>query len=309
MIGSGRVTRAHLRVLLVTALVVAGAAAGALAPVAGAVLLTPVTGSSTKVLPGSRYLALGDSVTFGYEEATVVPAPNYKNAASFLGYPEQLGAQLRLKVTNAACPGETSASLINASAPSNGCENAPGKPTVGYRRSDPLHAAYKGSQLAFALSYLKAHKNTRLVSLMIGANDLFLCQEETKDRCLAKSEFQAALKKVARNVGTTLSGIRKKAGYRGQLVIVNYYALNYASAVVRGESRALNAAVDAAAKPFGVSFADGYGTFQAAALHSGSNTCTAGLLTQLGTPSTCGVHPSYAGQALLAQAVLRAIRL
>ena len=55
--------------------------------------------------------------------------------------------------------------------------------------------------------------------------------------------------------------------------------------------------------------ANGFREFQAAALRSGSNTCTAGLLTMLGKPGDCGVHPSYAGQALLAQAVEEAIRL
>src|SRR5579884_2724368 len=34
------------------------------------------------VVPGSRYLALGDSVTFGYEEPQVVPAPDYARAAA-----------------------------------------------------------------------------------------------------------------------------------------------------------------------------------------------------------------------------------
>jgi hypothetical protein len=38
------------------------------------------------------------------------------------------------------------------------------------------------------------------------------------------------------------------------------------------------------------------------------NTCKAGLLTQLSTGS-CGVHPSYAGQALLAQALIKGVRL
>src|SRR5690242_20471489 len=175
MIGSGTLTQVRA---LLTATAVAGTAATLFAPAAGAAHLTPVFGGPAKVLPGSRYLALGDSVTFGYQEAAVVPAPNYHNAASFLGYPEQIGAQLRLKVTNAACPGETSASLINASAQSNGCENSLGHPTVGYRRSFPLHAQYKGAQLAFGVAYLKAHQDTRLVSLMIGANDLFLCQQE-----------------------------------------------------------------------------------------------------------------------------------
>ena len=256
-----------VRVLAMVTVTV-GVASAMLAAPAGAAFLTPVS-AGTKVTPGSRYLALGDSVTFGFQESTVVPAPNYHNAASFPGYPEQLGAEMRLKVANAACPGETSTSLINASAQSNGCENSLGKPTVGYRRSFPLHVKYRGSQLAYAVSYLKANKNTRLVSLMIGANDLFLCQQTTPDGCLAKSEFSAALTKIAANVTTILSTIRKKAGYRGQLVIVNYYSLNYASALVNSETRALNNAVDGAAKPFKVRFADGFGELRAAAVHSG----------------------------------------
>jgi hypothetical protein len=84
-----------------------------LAAVCAAGLATPARAASGAVEPGSRYLALGDSVTFGYEEPAVVPAPNYPNAASFANYPQELGAVRGLKVTNAACPGETSASLIN----------------------------------------------------------------------------------------------------------------------------------------------------------------------------------------------------
>ena len=54
--------------------------------------------------------------------------------------------------------------------------------------------------------------------------------------------------------------------------------------------------------------ADGYGEFQAGSVHSGGNTCTAGLLTQLSTGG-CGIHPSYAGQSLLAQALEKAIHI
>jgi hypothetical protein len=188
-----------------------------------------------KLTPGSGYLALGDSVTFGFEESGVKPPPNHKNAASFVAYPEMLGRELRLKV----------------------------------------------------------------------ANDLFLCQKETKDACLGKGEFQAALAKVKANVKTILSTIRNKAHYSGQLIVVNYYALNYASALIRGESAMLNAGIDSAARPFKVRFADGFGVWRAATAHSGGDSCVAGLLTQLGA-GKCGVHPSYAGQALLAQAVLNA---
>lgn len=258
-------------------------------------LKTPVTG-------GSRYLALGDSVTFGYQEPQVVPAPTYHNASSFLGYPEQLGAELHLRVTNAACPGETSASLINTVAQSNGCENS-------YRKSYPLHVRYRGAQLAYGISFLRSHREVRLLSLMIGANDLLLCQKTTGDGCASRAEQSAVFTKLARNVHRILSAVRNQAHYRGQLAIVNYYSLNYASALLSDESLGLNKALDGAAKPFHVVIADGYGELKAAARRSAGNTCTAGLLTQLGKPGTCGVHPTYAGQTLLAQALLKAIRL
>ncbi len=260
--------------------------------------LVPV-GTVPGVAPGSTYLALGDSVTFGYEESGVVPAPNYHNAASFINYPQLVGQALKLKVVNAACPGETAASLINASAPSNGCESAPhGGPR--YRAMFPLHVHYPGSQLAFAVSYLKTHPNVRLVSLMIGANDAFLCQETTADGC--KSELPAVQAKLKHDVATILSAIRHNAHYGGQVVIVNYYALNYAVPAIAGQSTLLNKTVDAAAKAAHVRIADGFGVLGAAALHSGGDTCKAGLLTQIGG-GMCGIHPSVAGQTLLAQAV------
>ena len=260
------------------------------------------------VVPGSQYLALGDSVTFGYMESTVTPTPNYHDAASFPGYPEQLGKALHLRVANAACPGETSSSLVNLNGPSNGCENNPGHTSNNYRTLYPLHVSYKGSQLAYALSYLKRHHRVRLVSLMIGANDFFVCEETTSDGCASTGERNAVTQTVTKNIHTILSSIREKAHYRGQIVIVNYYSLNYASSSVNAQSQLLNQVQDAAAKPYGVKIADGYGEFQAATAHSGDNTCTAGLLTQTGG-GKCGIHPSYAGQALLAQAVAKRIKL
>ncbi len=284
--------------LAVAALLVLAVPAGA------APARAPITAPA--VVPGSTYLALGDSVTFGYQESNVVPAPNYHAPASLPCYPEHLARELRLKAVNLACPGETSSSLINNKAESNGCENVLGK-GAGYRTLFPLHVRYSGSQLAYAVRYLRTHRNVRLVSLMIGANDGFICQETTPDHCGSPGEINALLSTVTRNVRHILSAVR--AHYRGQLVIVNYYSTNYASSATSGESKILNATVDAAARPFRVEIADGYGEFAAQALKFGNSTCAAGLLTQWGNPVTCGVHPSYAGQALLAEAVLRAIRL
>lgn len=262
--------------------------------------------SGPKLTKRSRYLALGDSVPFGFQEQQVVPAPNYQDAGSFVAFPQLVGEVLRANVTNAACPGETSASLIDASAQSNGCENFLGS-SAGYRTAFPLHVRYRGSQLAFALSFLRRHRDVRLVSLMVGANDLFLCQKTTTDSCLGATEQRALFARIARNVQRILSAIRGKARYRGQIVIVNYWALNYASPVISAISRALDAAIDRAGRRFGVEVAEGYGEFRTATRIFGGDPCAAGLVTRLSSGG-CGVHPSYAGHALLAQAVLKAVR-
>jgi lysophospholipase L1-like esterase len=287
-----------------TALGLALASAPALAKTSSKTPKAPNISVHTPVTPGSGYLALGDSVTFGYEEQQVVPAPNYMDASSFVAYPEMLGSELHLTVANAACPGETSSSLINDT---NGvflCEN----PTTGYRPKFPLHVKYSGSQLDYAVSYLKKHKSARLVSLTIGANDFLACQAATADKCASLTEQAAVLGTVGKNVKTILSTIRSKAHYGGQIAIVNYYSLDYSSQTENAQSTLLNTTVDTAAKPFHVEVADGFGELQVGSVHSGGNTCTAGLLTQLSTGG-CGIHPSYAGQALLAQALAKAIRI
>ena len=139
---------------------------------------------------------------------------------------------------NAACSGETSSSLIDTTAPSNGCENTPGGDRLSHEF--PLHVRYSGSQLAFAVSYLKKHKNVRLVSLMIGANDFFVCQETTADHCASLPEQSAVGAAVSKNMKTILSGVRNKAHYGGQIAIVNYYSLNYSSAAGNEQSELLD---------------------------------------------------------------------
>lgn len=283
-------------VLIAVGLLAASASARIPGPSSAASAVTP----SSPVTRGSGYVALGDSVSFGYQEPQVVPTPEYLRAASFRGYPEQLGTELHLRVANFACPGETAASLIKASAPSFGCETA-------YRKVFPLHVHYSGSQLAGAVAYLRGHRAVRLVSLMIGANDLFRCQATTKDGC--GSELNATLGSISGHVQRILSTVRHRAGYRGQLVILNYFSLDYASPAISQVTRELNRAQDTAAEPFNVRVADGYGELRTAARRFSDHPCLAGLLTQVGTYGKCGIHPSYAGQALLAKAVATALRL
>lgn len=253
---------------------------------------------------GARdYLALGDSVAFGYREPDTSPPPDYSDASDFVGYPEVAGAALGLTVANAACTGESSASLVSATGLSNGCENYHGS-GAGYRTLYPLHVAYGGTQLHYAVTYLATHPQTKLVSLMIGYNDLFVCQETTADRCA--SETPAVLTQVAANVADILGAVRHQARYDGPVVIVNYYSFNYANAADTRSSEEVNAALDRGAAPFDVHIADGFAAFRAAARPFGGDSCAAGLLTRL-TGGGCGIHPSAAGQALLAKTLERSV--
>ena len=143
----------------------------------------PVTGPDAD----GTYLALGDSVAFGYVPPQAVPAPNYSDPRSFVGYPEDVARALRIRVSNASCPGETTASFLVPGALSNGCENSPGS-SAGYRTQFPLHVQYRGTQMQYALKYLAVHRHTRLVTINIGANDVFLCQESTADACASAAE-------------------------------------------------------------------------------------------------------------------------
>ena len=140
------------------AVAVLGLAVGATAGLMSALPASaaPVSGPAAN----GTYLALGDSVAFGYVPPDAVPAPNYRSANSFVGYPEDVGQALRLGVWNASCPGETTESMLVAGAQSNGCENSPGSP-IGYRTQFPLHVQYQGTQMEYALKYLAVHRHTR----------------------------------------------------------------------------------------------------------------------------------------------------
>lgn len=258
------------------------------------------------VRAGSVYLALGDSIPFGYREATSLPAPKYTQANTLIGYPNLIANDLDLHVANAACPGETTTSMINTSRPDNGCNhNATGGP--GYRAAGfPLHVSYTGSQLDYAMKFLKSHPNTKLVTLQIGANDGLVCQATTEDHCTSPAELSALLAAIGKHVATILHRLRG-TGYKGQLVIVNYYSINSASDDANANSLAVNAAVKNASAPYNVTIADAYALWAKASKNAaGQNTCTAGLETLL-TGGGCGIHPSYAGQAVIATAAERVI--
>jgi lysophospholipase L1-like esterase len=306
MAASSRIRPAGLRVLLAV-LVLAGAVLAGTGCSAGSrpaprpAPRAPAVAAAAR--PGSAgYLALGDSIAFGYRPPQVRPAPDYYDPADFTGYPEDVARALGLAVVNAACPGETSASMINTRAPSNGCErNAANGP--GYRPALPLHVSYPGSQLDFAVGYLQQHPDTRLVTIGIGGNDLFRCQELT-DHCRGAALSQTLAATTA-NLDLILGTLRGQAGYQNTLVVVGYYAVNYRDQSFVHQIEALNAALAGPAARYGARVADTFSAFRAASAGHGDDTCTAGLTFAL--PGGCDLHPTARGQQLMAAVVERAI--
>lgn len=246
----------------------------------------------------ATYLALGDSVPFGYRGGAT---DEFGDEDNFVGYPELVAHELDLDGINASCPGETTASFLDATAQSNGCENSLNSP-MGYRTAYPLHVMYGSvtqSQMDYAVTTLK-DKDVNLVTLQIGANDAFLCQQTTASKCTAVADLQAVGQTVQDNLDTILSTLRNEADYNGQIVVVTYYAFNYADPT--GQAiQLLDTGIANVAGRYAADVADGYEAFKSKAASAGGDSVAAGLVL----PND--VHPTEQGQQLLADAVLKAV--
>jgi lysophospholipase L1-like esterase len=106
--------------------------------------------------PRSYYLALGDSIAYGFQ-----PTMHPGN-----GYVELFAARLRklspnLKVVNFGCPGETTATFAHGPCPAF---------AAGFRLHDP----FRGPQLEAALSFLRAHPGeVSPITVTLWGNDWF----------------------------------------------------------------------------------------------------------------------------------------
>lgn len=247
------------------------------------------------------YLALGDSVAFGFS-----PLLDPHNASNFIGYPAIVGDRLDMNVVNAACSGEATGGFISPTGLDNSCRF--------YRANWPLHVSYTGTQLAFAVNFLQHHPDTGLVTLGLDANDFFRLTSGPGTPWPPSTCFVADLVTyfatcAVQNLTTIFSAIRETAHYRGKLVVVLYYALNYGDPnSVFVSHDLLNKAMITAGEPFHVRLADGFNAFKAVAAPFGGDSCKAGLLIVVkASPLTCDVHPTPAGRDLLAGEVVEAM--
>src|SRR5215471_19243140 len=167
-----------------------------------------------------EYLAIGDSVAFGYS-----PLLDHTVATNFIGYPDIVAQRLGLSLTNSSCPGETSGGFINRGP-------AVDYKCIPYTTFFPLHVSYATSQLAFALSFLATHPDVQLVTMNIGANDVFRLEDTVchfNQACI-NAGLVTVLTNIDINLRIIFGEIRSVAHYTGMLVALSYYGLTYDAA-------------------------------------------------------------------------------
>ena len=256
-------------------------------------VLAAVPASASEHNDERGYLALGDSVPFGFN-----PLADASDADNFIGYPEIVAKRLDIEHANASCPGEATGGFLSLAGTDNVC--------FPYRFyfNNPLHVDYSSAQIDFATAYLKSNPGTRLVTLTLGANDYF---RYLKDCAVKPQPFGTCPLGVNGVFGVMYSNLNKifaairATGYSGLIVAVTYYALDYSNTA---GTIGLNSPMVAAATAHGALVASGLDAWAAKA-HGGSS-CTAGLLIRL-PDGTCDVHPSPLGRNLLAAKVMSTI--
>jgi lysophospholipase L1-like esterase len=219
--------------------------------------------------PGSTYLALGDSLAYGYHQAQFqneLKEKGFVEAANFNdGYVDDFGKALKLlnpklKIVNDGCPGETTETMIKGSGV--GPEFCAGGPTGSPFPKAFLHHAYPGAQLEDALAIAK-ESGTGTITLDIGANDIlqFLghtCGFPVTFTC-TEAEVEAEIGHVVTNIAFILGQLRAAAP-KATIVFVSQY--NPYPTVLTPEGRgdatveALNGAIKSVAAGFGVKFAN-----------------------------------------------------
>ncbi|GCE05092.1 hypothetical protein KDAU_24210 [Dictyobacter aurantiacus] len=155
--------------------------------------------------PKSHYLALGDSLAYGFQ-------PNFNFSH---GYADDFYADLKghgtTSYANMGCPGETTTSMING-----GC-------SFSVLRKFP----YIGSQLNAAVLYLELNPGrVSPVTLDIGANDML--KDINTSTCTVSSTWESDLATVDANLRQVIlpklaSAMTVNGQRSGDLLLMNYY--------------------------------------------------------------------------------------
>ncbi len=261
------------------------------------------------------YLALGDSLAFGYQASKVTAcaptgctSPDTQFSTGYVNvFASLFGATTPgVKTVNLGCPGETSATLNNATNTTTGCTTYP----------FAIHSNHPGkTQLQAAVQVLRDKgKKVNPVTIDIGANDVLAL----KNGCTAASGAidlvciqagaPAVFASIQKNLSKTLCTLRDEGGKTKEIIVIGLYNPLYvpvyfqagaaAAAGTDALSNQLNALTAATAANYHAKFTDPMPTFNPG---NGSNPpVELATLNALTAIFSGDIHPTDAGYSALA---------
>jgi lysophospholipase L1-like esterase len=253
------------------------------------------TATSATAAPRSYYLALGDSIAFGFQptKARGGLAPRRFDS----GYVDVLGARLRrvapaLEVVNHGCPGESLVTFVRG-----GCD--------WLRQGGRLHDSFRGSQLDASLQFLRAHPGqVSPITVTLWGNDLV----EFEERC--RNELRCIRERAPRALGAMESRLRsilsqlRAAAPDAEIVATGAWNFEVGRIARAGFLfRALDRRISRAGARAGVRVADMRAVFNP---HGGPAAVRARLCAYTFMCSLRDVHPKDRGYRAMAQAFFEA---
>lgn len=252
--------------------------------------------------PQHYYLALGDSLAFGYQDAKVhAEAPNVNPTTFNTGYVDDFAAMLAIvrpdiQTVNYACPGATTAEFVST----------PGCPSYPF----PLHAGYSGSQLDAAVAFLQAHPGqVNPITVSLGNDDVLRLAQScggftaSSVACVVP-KLPALLQSVGANLTRILATLRSAAPNSEIIVTQSYDPAAIDPTIAAAADTvilALNHVIASAATSQGALVADFFAPFN----RTPDGPQALCRLTLICTPDR-DIHPSDAGYAVAAQQVWNA---
>jgi lysophospholipase L1-like esterase len=203
--------------------------------------------------PKQYYLALGDSITFGYQaykqEAGLPPS------AFNTGYVDVFGEHLReiqpgITVVNYGCPGESTRSFLKG-------------PCLWTEFGQQLHDSFTGRQLDAALSFLRAHPGeVSPITLTLWGNNVreFSAACQGDGTCIQNGAVKF-IDDLSKDLLKILRALRKEAPDADIIVTGTWDSFIDDLEFVDPLFQLLNASMAAAAASEGVRFADPFPLF------------------------------------------------
>jgi len=243
--------------------------------------------------PQSYYLALGDSITYGFQPTKAKSgAPP---SAFRTGFVDVFAARLRrvaprLEVVNYGCPGESTVTFTRGGCPA-------------FADRIKLHDAFRGSQLKAAVSFLHAHPgDVSPITLTLYGNDwLPLLLDTCKaDVACVRKRGPSAIASFGSRLTSIVQRLRTAAPTAEIIVTGAWNPDPDHLAQLRPIYRSLEASIARAAVPAHARVAEMLPVFNPPR-NGGARLCAFTFICSKGDP-----HPTDAGYRAMADAVMRA---